>query len=901
MRLSCTVFSAVSFLLFSSAALAQSITITGPSSNVAVKEGDDYATTQLHNPWDFAQRRDIGWEENFSGSSVKVSNGVWSGTNAITGGFLFPLFPGFKGALAAEGLDGDTSLPNLGINHPIDASRYYYLSYRLKHSQRSSFAIYWNNDSSAPQYWPDGSMRAASYDGYYTESAGHGNSGWVDYNFNLHSLNSFDQSSGSWTGNVIALRLDPSTGGGVGTTTDIDWIRLVDPNSAPTLDITWSSSGVNTSSNPDADVITVWADTNNSGFDGSPLKRYTRGQNPGTYSLPTAILPPGTYYFYLTITNGTNGSLKARSGYSAKLTIDAAPNLQFNSPSQITGEDYSTTVVDDPWDMTSATDVANLDTNTWPDQWRQFSSPTFTQEGTFSAIADVPLAGNTETDAQIHLNVPSNKPIDTSRYRYLTYRMWIDGTNFPTMPDKVSGGWVARPVFWNSDVILDAGRASAHVVYEGWHTYTIDLWNSSLVELGKSWQTFGFIRHLRIDPLETAIPTEFQLDWATLTAPNHTSDGTYDISYTLSDSDDSTFTVSLYYDTNATGFNGTLIETLNGVTAGSHTYTWDTSGLTEGNSYYVYAVVSDGVNTSKFYTPVSITVGDISEPVSPSDRAPRYDYDGDGKSDYVVYRKSSAYYFVNSSSSGVLAQNWGGSTFTPVEGDYDGDGKSDYAVVTTVDGYYYWYVILSSTGGLYYRQWGIAGDQFVVNDYNGDGKDEIAVYRQGAWYILYDTGNVGVSFWGLPGDVPVPGDYDGDGSADVAIWRPSDGMWWILYSGWATGDAPNYYAAEQWGLPGDIPLVGNFRGDHRADLTVWRPGLGMWFTREVGSDPTSDFEMMQWGLYGDIPIVGDFNGDGITDFTVFRPGPALWIPNFRDGNFAVVQWGLDSSLDMLPQ
>jgi hypothetical protein len=31
-------------------------------------------------------------------------------------------------------------------------------------------------------------------------------------------------------------------------------------------------------------------------------------------------------------------------------------------------------------------------------------------------------------------------------------------------------------------------------------------------------------------------------------------------------------------------------------------------------------------------------------------------------------------------------------------------------------------------------------------------------------------------------DVPVPGDYDGDGKADMAIYRKSNGAWWIIPS-----------------------------------------------------------------------------------------------------------------------
>ena len=48
------------------------------------------------------------------------------------------------------------------------------------------------------------------------------------------------------------------------------------------------------------------------------------------------------------------------------------------------------------------------------------------------------------------------------------------------------------------------------------------------------------------------------------------------------------------------------------------------------------------------------------------------------------------------------------------------------------------------------------------------------------------------------------GDYDGDGKADLTVYRPSTGTWFTQHSSTNYGTS----AAFQWGSSGDIPVPG---------------------------------------------------------------------------------------------
>jgi hypothetical protein len=95
-------------------------------------------------------------------------------------------------------------------------------------------------------------------------------------------------------------------------------------------------------------------------------------------------------------------------------------------------------------------------------------------------------------------------------------------------------------------------------------------------------------------------------------------------------------------------------------------------------------------------------------------------------------------------------------------------------------------------------------------------------------------------------------------------------------------------------------VFGDFDADGRSDITVWRPGSGVWYG--LNSSVRGSFFDTQWGFSTDKPTPGDFDGDGITDIAVWRPSSGIWyvLPSSLPGAYTATQWGISTDVPISP-
>ncbi len=231
------------------------------------------------------------------------------------------------------------------------------------------------------------------------------------------------------------------------------------------------------------------------------------------------------------------------------------------------------------------------------------------------------------------------------------------------------------------------------------------------------------------------------------------------------------------------------------------------------------------------------------------------DFDGDGKTDFSIYRPSSGtWWIVKSSDNSYYAVQFGAAC-TPPNGcdkvapaDYDGDGKTDAAVYRPANGT--WYMLLSGNGNSFYsQQFGLSTDLPAPGDYDGDGKADIGVWRDSnkTFYSSNSSSGQWSAVGGLTAtsnNTPISGDYDGDGRADYAV---RSGNNWIIKN-----SSNNQLNTIAWQTSAEIAVQNDYDGDGKVDIATWNNSTGIWSIRQSGSNNST--RTVQWGMTGDIPV-----------------------------------------------
>jgi len=117
----------------------------------------------------------------------------------------------------------------------------------------------------------------------------------------------------------------------------------------------------------------------------------------------------------------------------------------------------------------------------------------------------------------------------------------------------------------------------------------------------------------------------------------------------------------------------------------------------------------------------------------------------------------------------------------------------------------------------------------------------------------------------------------------VGVYRPTTGQWLLRTSN--TAGNPNLTFTFG-GQPGDQPVAGDWNGDGRTDLGIFRDGTFLRGVITTNTNPCprcfpsttiEQLDPLPFGQAGDRPIAGDWNGDGIDDVGVYRSNSSTFI------------------------
>jgi hypothetical protein len=135
-----------------------------------------------------------------------------------------------------------------------------------------------------------------------------------------------------------------------------------------------------------------------------------------------------------------------------------------------------------------------------------------------------------------------------------------------------------------------------------------------------------------------------------------------------------------------------------------------------------------------------------------------------------------------------------------------------------------------------------------------------------------------------------------DRKADVSVFRPDDGTWYTLQS------STNQISAVKFGVSGDVPVPADYDGDGVTDYTVVRntPQGKYWYFLNSSNN---SFQAISYGLPDDKILAGDYDGDGKADMAAVRQTAQglMWYirPSSAPNNINAYPFGLNTDQPVL--
>jgi hypothetical protein len=311
-------------------------------------------------------------------------------------------------------------------------------------------------------------------------------------------------------------------------------------------------------------------------------------------------------------------------------------------------------------------------------------------------------------------------------------------------------------------------------------------------------------------------------------------------------------------------------------------------------------IATDGPNVWDFGTPPSSLYMPITG-----------DFNGDGKTDFLLLSGTSQFVFISNGDGSFTAtqraqpNGWYfgspvSSAYTPITGDFNGDGKTDFLLLSGTTQF----VFISNGDGSFTAAdrlepngWNFGSPvsalyTSITGDFNGDGKTDFVLLYRTSQFVFISNGDglftvtqqTEPNGWDFGGPVsslytPITGDFNGDGKTDfVLLYRTSQFV--FISNGDGSFTVTQQTEPNGWDFGGPVsslytPITGDFNGDGKTDFVLlYRTSQFVFISNGDGSfTVTQRTEPNGWDFGGPVssvymPITGDFNGDGKTDFVL---------------------------------